>query len=289
MRAFQRSLLSRKPHQRDRWTLVAPPFVVILVALVSLATGCGPKRLVLDVQRNALENPERGTPVTIVRVSDRRVFKELPKREGRASADPKTWASRENHPFVPQLETGGIDDPSITVRAVAQKRNPSSGEVSCDLLLPEGDSVETLAREAIAEAFRRSGYRVLEYGEAGDGDSHTVEADIEEFWAWNGLGEARFKHYTNRGANVHVLHFKVTLEIFSELPPFEEGHRVRGEVTLHSMLWVTRRSFRNAVTRGLDDLVENLESELEAARAHRPAVLARPPALAADAPIKSAE
>jgi hypothetical protein len=262
----QHPLLS-KPDGHQRLASVASAIALALIALIGFGVGClAPKRLLLDVHRTLPKDPDHGIPVRIIRVSDRRVFRELHRHEKRASADPGTWASRENHPFVPQLETGGIDDRKITVRAVAQMRNPKTGKVYNDLLLPEGRSVEILSREAITEAFRKSGYRVLERGEMGYQSAYPVEADVEEFWAWNVLGKARFKHYTDRSQSVHVLHFEVALRITAPFQPFERGRRVEGKVALHSMLWTSRKSFKNAIFKGLDDLVDNLREELTLAR-----------------------
>ena len=239
-----------------------------LLALQAFAVGCAAERLVLDIRRSLPANPEHGTSVKIIRVSDQRVFKKIPKETSRTNSDPKTWVNQENHAFVPQLETGGIHDHATTVRAVGQIRD-DAGNVDYDLLLPEGRSVEVLTQEALTEAFRTSGYRVLERGDTGYESSYTVEVDIEQFWAWNTRPHVQWASQILPGLrkdDYFKFRFEAALRIDLMLERFEGQRRVEGKVLLHSLLFSSPRSYRNTINKGLADLVANLQRELEAVK-----------------------
>lgn len=109
------------PHRLIRSPRLALPIVFAFLALGGLEIGCAPKRIILDLHREISAHSANGVPVKITSVTDQRAFKRLPKEKKRhLSADPNSWISGKSHPFVPQLETGGFDDPTTTVRAVAR-------------------------------------------------------------------------------------------------------------------------------------------------------------------------
>ena len=53
-----------------------------------------------------------------------------------------------------------------------------------DILLPEGQTVEQLARTALTRGLRGAGFRVLLRGQEGYEQAIPLEADIRRFWAW---------------------------------------------------------------------------------------------------------
>ena len=93
-------------------------------SLVSLSLlvffGCATTRGVMDVQEEVSANPETGIAVKFARVTDARRFEIDPRQ-----AD------------IPSLKNDEIDDPAITSRAIARKRN-SYGKALGDILLPGG-------------------------------------------------------------------------------------------------------------------------------------------------------
>jgi hypothetical protein len=241
-----------------------------LLVLQAFAVGCAAgsaERLVLDIRRSLPADPEHGTPVKIIRVSDRRVFKQIPKETKRTTSDPKTWVNQKKFGFVPQLETGGIHDHATTVRAVGQLRG-ISGNVDYDLLLPEGRSVEVLTQEALTEAFRTAGYRVLGRGDTGYESSYAVEVDIEEFWAWNTVPRSYASSEIIPAVSkddYYKFRFRAMLRIDLMLEHFEGKRRVEGEVLLHGFA-PSPQSYRNTINKGLADLVANLQRELAAVK-----------------------
>ena len=111
-------------------------------------------------------NPPDGPTVRVVAPTDARAFELRP---------PK--------PSIPSLKNGEIDDPSITSRAVARKRN-GFGAAMGDILLPEDRTVQMLVEEAVVRALREAGYRAVPSSSPADGTTPEVQTRIEQLWAW---------------------------------------------------------------------------------------------------------
>ena len=115
--------------------LIKKKFVVTF-AIATILTGCATSRGVLDLKVPDLPNPASSQAVKIMDVTDKRVFEIEPKK-----------------PSIPSLQNDEINDPKITRRAVARKRN-GFGAALGDILLPEGQTVEQLTRAALENALR---------------------------------------------------------------------------------------------------------------------------------------
>ena len=105
--------------------------VAIILCLGFLAAGCATNRGIVDVRVPETTNPETSATVKIMKVTDRRVFQVKP-----------------NSPSIPSLRNDEINDPAITKRALARKRN-TYGMALGDILLPPDRTVEHLTREAL--------------------------------------------------------------------------------------------------------------------------------------------
>jgi len=82
-------------------------FAMSLVAwILSGATGCATSRGVVEIQIPEANDPLSESAYKIVSVEDRRNFELKPQQ-----------------PSIPSLKNGEIDDPAITSRAIARKRN----------------------------------------------------------------------------------------------------------------------------------------------------------------------
>src|SRR5262249_16080917 len=53
-----------------------------------------------------------------------------------------------------------------------------------DILLEDGQTVETLTRDLVADGFSRHGYQIVAAGAPAPADALHVNVTIDEFWAW---------------------------------------------------------------------------------------------------------
>jgi hypothetical protein len=175
---------------------------LVILAAAALASGCATSRGILDVSQTAVDNPDTGVAVAIVRVSDKRSFELNPRQ-----AD------------IPSLKNGEIHNESITSRAIARKRN-GFGKAMGDILLPESQTVSEVVKSTVADAFRNSGYRVIDRGDPEFANAVPVEVDVNEFWAWMQPG---FWQIT--------LHHRATIALSGPLDALTASDDVRSEVT----------------------------------------------------------
>jgi hypothetical protein len=140
------------------------PKKICLFAVAALVlTGCATSRGVIDLSISEFPNPTSSQAVKIMAVADKRVFEIRPKK-----------------PSIPSLQNDEINDPKITRRAVARKRNGYVAALG-DILSPGGQTVEQLTRAALVNALRDSGYRVVAAGEPGYDTASPVSAEIQHF------------------------------------------------------------------------------------------------------------
>ena len=137
-----------------------------LIAVLIILSGCATSRGVIDVEEEALINPDNGFAFKFVRVTDKRDFQVSPRQ-----AD------------IPSLKNNEIDDDSITSRAIARKRN-TYGKALGDILLPEGKTVMSIVENRLANGLLENGYRILYPEDAGYDSATPVEVDIKKFWGW---------------------------------------------------------------------------------------------------------
>jgi hypothetical protein len=107
-------------------------------------------------------------PVAVIRtVKDERIFEGAP-----------------TDPSIPSLGFEGAAQATteVKLRAIGRKRN-SYGMALGDVLLEQGQTVESVVRENVAASLREAGYKVL--GEApGVSPALTVDVQIRKFWSW---------------------------------------------------------------------------------------------------------
>jgi hypothetical protein len=108
--------------------------------------------------------------VYIEAVNDQRVFEVAPKQ-----------------PSTPSLDSSEESGAAITLRAIARKRN-SFGAGLGDILLEEGQTVESLISECLSEAFKEKGYKVLSSKEEINQNTYLITTRINKFWAWMNPG-----------------------------------------------------------------------------------------------------
>jgi uncharacterized lipoprotein YajG len=209
--------------------------LVLLITGIVLA-GCATDREIIDIKVANKARSSATTPVKIVSVADKRVFQ----------LDPRT-------PSIPSLKNAEINDPRITSRAIARKRN-TYGMALGDILLPEGRTVEQLTREALASALSEAGYRVLSEGDPGYSDATPLSAEIDQFWAWFTPGFAEI-----------AIEFEARVRLVGDWPLAATEREVRGYARVTGFAGTTSL-WRSGIDAGIHNLIEAV------ARA-----LARPP------------
>lgn len=144
--------------------------ILILSAILSLS-GCATSRSVLDIQPPAGQPGQaNGKKVYINAVADNRSFQ----------TNPAT-------PDIPSLDPSEDQSDSIKSRALGRKRN-AYGKALGDMLLKDGESVQSLTYKSIQEAFLEKGYTVIDNKEQITKDTYVVNASIDKFWAWMNPG-----------------------------------------------------------------------------------------------------
>lgn len=145
--------------------LVSTLFIAIAV------TGCATSRSSLDVQIPKSQNtPSNGKQVYINSVSDKRTFQVSPP-----------------NPDIPSLDPSEDQNEQVKLRAIGRKRN-GFGKALGDMLLKEGETVQSLTNQSIQQAFTEKGYTVLNSKDQVTKDTYIVDANIQKFWAWMNPG-----------------------------------------------------------------------------------------------------
>lgn len=144
---------------------------VLLMSIVILG-GCATSRSVVNVAPVATAAPaaSNGKTVFINSTKDRRMF----------AVNPPS-------PSTPSLDPSEAQNDHIRSRAIGRKRN-SYGKALGDILLKEGETVESITSSSLRQAFAEKGYRVLESPEQVNNDTYIVDADIDKFWSWMNPG-----------------------------------------------------------------------------------------------------
>jgi uncharacterized lipoprotein YajG len=164
-------------------------FTRILASLlaVGLLGACATSRSVLDIQApTGQAATASGKQVFINSAVDKRIF------QPNASS-----------PDIPSLDPGKNQDDTIKNRAVGRKRN-GFGKALGDIVLKEGQSVETLTTNSIRQAFLEKGYTIINNKEQIGKDTYVVDANIEKFWAWMNPGFAAITLSTEIATEINI-------------------------------------------------------------------------------------
>lgn len=147
--------------------------LVMLHSLLMLG-GCATSRSVLDVPpiQAGASSAANGKEVFINSARDKRMFLENP-----------------SEPNIPSLDPSEAQDANIKLRSVARKRN-TFGKALGDIVLKEGQTVESLTSAAIRQAFIEKGYRVVDSKDKVTPNTQIVDANISKFWSWMNPGFA---------------------------------------------------------------------------------------------------
>lgn len=153
-----------------------------------LLGGCATSRSVLDVPSPGTEKlaPSNGKEVYINSAVDKRIFEIAP-----------------SEPSTPSLDPSEDQSDAIKRRSVGRKRN-TFGKALGDILLKEGQTVETLTNASIRQALIEKGYRVADSKDKISSNTYIVDADIEKFWSWMNPGFAAITLSTEISTNLSI-------------------------------------------------------------------------------------
>jgi uncharacterized lipoprotein YajG len=142
--------------------------IVLSLSCLLLLGGCATGRSVLDIPLPASKaaSASVGKEVLITSVSDKRIFEVRPR-----------------HPNIPSLDPSENQSTTIKARAIGRKRD-NWGKARGDVLLKEGQTVETLTTALIRQAFAEKGYKLIDSKEQATNNTVFVEAAIDKFWFW---------------------------------------------------------------------------------------------------------
>ncbi len=153
--------------KNQRFTIFTAVFLFIV-----LSSGCAINRSEIELNiPEAVEIPMKtGKQVFIKSVVDNRVFEKRP-----------------IVPNIPSLNPSKERNKDIEECAVARKRN-GLGKAIGDILLKEGQTVESVIRESLKQGFLENGFDVLENAEQSSPSTYIVDAKINKFWSWIDFG-----------------------------------------------------------------------------------------------------
>lgn len=171
--------------------------VTVLFGIVFLS-GCATSRGVVELvtpitKETTLSN---GKKVYINSVLDKRLFEYKPKQ-----------------PNIPSLDPDEQQNNAIKLRAIARKRN-TLGKGLGDILLKEGQTVESIIYDSLQQAFIENGYSIIENQQQVTSGTYIVDAKINKFWSWMNPGFWALTLSTEISTDISI---KMTSEINKEI------------------------------------------------------------------------
>jgi len=102
----------------------------------------------------------------------------------RTVTDGRSFEQAPDDPSTPSLGFEGAQQATAEtkLRAIGRKRN-TFGKALGDVLLQGGQTVEGVVRDTLVDAFRQSGYQVVEAATAPP-SALVVDVHVKDFWAW---------------------------------------------------------------------------------------------------------
>jgi hypothetical protein len=102
----------------------------------------------------------------------------------RTVKDERTFEQAPDDPSTPSLGLEGVQQATADTksRAIGRKRN-GFGQALGDVLLQAGQTVEGVVRNTLADAFRQSGYQVVDAAAAPPA-AMVVDVRVKDFWSW---------------------------------------------------------------------------------------------------------
>ncbi len=145
-------------------------YILLSGVLLLFMAGCATSRGIVSFQQTISSTPSQsvGKGVFIRSVTDNREFQEKP-------------SSQE----IPSLGFEGSSAASADIkkRAIGRKRN-TFGKALGDILLEEGQTVESVIADSLKRSFGDLGYTILKNEKEITTDTLVVDSSIQKFWAY---------------------------------------------------------------------------------------------------------
>ena len=147
-------------------------YVIIIFVGSFVLNGCATSRgqVSLTVPASDKVTAPNGMQIHVRSVSDKRIFEAAPKS-----------------PEIPSLDPSEPDSADIRRRAVARKRN-TFGKGLGDILLQEGQTVESVVADSLRQALTEEGYSVVGSNPNPPKDLRIIDVEINKFWSWMNPG-----------------------------------------------------------------------------------------------------
>jgi len=209
---------------------------ISLVFVFAVLTGCATSRSEIRIPEPGVAiaaQPATGKTVVIRSVEDERVFEQAP-----------------SDPSIPSLGFGGADQAQADIksRAIGRKRN-AYGKALGDILLQNGQTVESVVRENLTAALLQAGYQV----KTGTSDTadYIVDAHIKKFWAWMQPGFWALSLKTNIETDLNISGKSVPTNISVHV---EDNRQVATESAWTEIIGKGLQEYRNQVVTKSKDM-----------------------------------
>jgi hypothetical protein len=164
--------------------------MLLFVVAIFGITGCATNRgiVTIKVPKNLVKDVTNGKEIFIKSVTDERVFQEKPKTQD-----------------IPSLGFGGTAKATeiIKKRAIGRKRN-TWGKALGDILLEEGQTVESVVKDTLTQAFIEKGYKIINAKHEVSKKTIILTAKINKFWAYMTPGFWSIKLSSDISSNIKM-------------------------------------------------------------------------------------
>lgn len=203
--------------------------VLLSFVMLGLLSACATGRSVVDIRHPASQAEKPAARAfKLTAVDDARVFELEPSEAN-----------------VPSLKDGDIQNRALTSRAFGRKRG-SFGKALGDLVLPEGVSVQSIVREALAAALARSGGVLVSARDPRYAAAIPLQVRIDRFWSW-----------LRPGAWQVQVEFDADVMLLGSTPGMPATQRAFAHSFRRSGMITTSR-WVDTVSQGVDLLVDGL-------------------------------
>lgn len=211
--------------------------LVIVSAFVALSvSACATNRSDIIVAAPVGEQPKSSSYAKITEVRDLRQFSVNPK-------DP-------SQPSLGSAEE--IQDPKITGRALARKRN-GFGMALGDVTLPQTMTVAGLVRDSAKKALQDRGYVVVEESSPDYARALPLSIDIQQFWTWIHIGFSELTFTFNSTLNLTGPGLLVS------------DPAVATSQALHTSAFGTESNWTLAIQKGINETTEQIKARINPA------------------------
>jgi len=147
-------------------------FTTAIVASAFFLNACATSRSLLSLATPSSDKiaQANGMEIYIRSVADKRIFEVNPRS-----------------PEIPSLDPSEPQNDHVRRRAIARKRS-TYGKGLGDILLNEGQTVESVITDTLRQAFVENGYAIVRNDPNLSSNSKIVDVESKKFWSWMNPG-----------------------------------------------------------------------------------------------------